>query len=136
MSTDASTPSAVERCELAPGFSISRVLTGLWQVADMERDRHELDPDAAASAMAPYVEAGFTTFDMADHYGSAEKIAGNFRRRHGDGKVELLTKWVPKPGPITRQDVPQPMRQWVLRQKHSGGMLRSPSVLASRAIIG
>ena len=52
--------------ELAPGFSISRILTGLWQIADMERDGKELDPLQASEAMAPYVEAGLTTFDMAD----------------------------------------------------------------------
>ena len=96
----------VERIELAPGFSISRVLTGLWQVADMERDRGDLDPEAASEAMRPYVEAGFTTFDMADHYGSSEVIAGRFRERTGRGpEVELLTKWVPKPGRHTRDEV-------------------------------
>ncbi len=96
----------VERVELAPGFSISRVLTGLWQVADMEREGSELDPDSASEAMRPYVEAGFTTYDMADHYGSSEVIAGRFRKHQGgDPPVELLTKWVPKPGRLSRDDV-------------------------------
>ena len=36
----------VERAELAPGFSVSRVLTGLWQIADMERDGVVLDSGA------------------------------------------------------------------------------------------
>jgi aryl-alcohol dehydrogenase-like predicted oxidoreductase/enamine deaminase RidA (YjgF/YER057c/UK114 family) len=96
----------MEQCELAPGFFISRVLTGLWQIADMERDGRELDLRGAAAAMVPYVDAGFTTFDMADHYGSAEEIAGLFVKQYGAGEtVQLLTKWVPKPGPVTRQDV-------------------------------
>lgn len=94
----------VERCELAPGFSISRVLTGLWQIADMERDGHSLDLKAAVDAMAQYVDVGFTTFDMADHYGSAEEIAGQFLKEQGP-RAELLTKWVPTPGPVTREDV-------------------------------
>jgi aryl-alcohol dehydrogenase-like predicted oxidoreductase/enamine deaminase RidA (YjgF/YER057c/UK114 family) len=94
----------VERCELAPGFSISRVLTGLWQIADMERDSRALDLQKAAEAMVPYVNAGFTTFDMADHYGSAEEIAGLFLKKHGPC-AELLTKWVPKPGPVSREEV-------------------------------
>jgi aryl-alcohol dehydrogenase-like predicted oxidoreductase len=96
----------VERCELAPGLSIARALTGLWQIADMERDGRALDLDATARAMAPYVEAGFTTFDMADHYGSAEIVAGKFRAAlpSNDG-VQLFTKWVPRPGPVTRADV-------------------------------
>ena len=95
----------VERTELAPGFSVSRVLTGLWQVADMERDGAALDPVAGAAAMEPYVEAGFTSFDMADHYGSSEVIAGRLREGAGPPSVELLTKWVPQPGRHTREDV-------------------------------
>ena len=95
----------VEYCELAPGFRISRVLTGLWQIADMERGGRELDPDETAAAMAPYAAAGLSTFDMADHYGSAEIIAGTFRRRPEAGEVQLLTKWVPPPGAVTREDV-------------------------------
>lgn len=91
----------IERRQLAPGLTISRVLTGLWQIADMERDGRRLDPAATAAAMGPYAKAGFTTFDMADHYGSAEEIAGLYR----DGPVELFTKWVPKPGPLTRAHV-------------------------------
>ncbi len=68
----------IQRCQLAPDLEISRVVTGLWQVADMERDGRRLDLEAAADAMAPYADAGLTTFDMADHYGSAEVIAGLF----------------------------------------------------------
>ena len=76
----------VERCELTPGFSISRVLTGLWQISDMERDGKSVDAEAASAEMEPYVDAGFTTFDMADHYGSAEEIAGQARNtRAGRG---------------------------------------------------
>jgi aryl-alcohol dehydrogenase-like predicted oxidoreductase/enamine deaminase RidA (YjgF/YER057c/UK114 family) len=96
----------VERRQLAPGFSIARVITGLWQVADIERKTGPLDAEESAAAMIPYVDAGLTTFDMADHYGSAEQIAGRFRATHGSTRpVELLTKWVPEPGPLTRDDV-------------------------------
>ena len=44
------------RLKLATDLEISRVLTGLWQVADMERDGSTLDPEAGAAAMAAYVE--------------------------------------------------------------------------------
>ncbi|MDP9138421.1 MAG: aldo/keto reductase [Pseudomonadota bacterium] len=91
----------MERFALAPGLNISRIVTGLWQVADMERHGRKLDLDAAAAAMAAYAQAGFDTFDMADHYGSAEDIAGRFNRRHGDGLSVLMTKWCPPPGPMT-----------------------------------
>ena len=66
----------IEYKTLVKDLKISRVLTGLWQIADLERDGKSLDPVATAKFISPYVEAGFTTFDMADHYGSAEIIAG------------------------------------------------------------
>jgi len=96
----------VEYCELAPNLKISRILMGLWQIADMEKGGIKLDPEETAKAMNPYVDTGFTTFDMADHYGSAEVIAGtcNKKRLHGN-TLQLLTKWVPKPGLITQKDV-------------------------------
>ncbi len=95
----------IPRHRLAPGLEISRLVTGLWQVADMERDGRTLDLDAAAAAMRPYVAGGATTFDMADHYGSAEDITGRYVARHGTGDAQFLTKWVPTPGPVTRDDV-------------------------------
>ena len=94
----------VPRVALAPGLSISRVLTGLWQLADMERDGRTIDLESTAAAMQPYVDAGLTTFDMADHYGSSELVAGIFRSRHS-GAVQCLTKWVPKPGHVPKADV-------------------------------
>jgi len=84
---------------------VTRVLTGLWQIADMERDGRAVDPVATAQAMQPYVDAGLTTFDMADHYGSAEIVAGTYRARGGADGVQCLTKWVPEPGPVDAHDV-------------------------------
>src|SRR5262245_7653460 len=99
-------PPAVDRVALAPDLSISRVLTGLWQIADMERDGRTLDAEATARALRPYVDAGFTSFDMADHYGSAEIVASHLREGAGAAQpVQLFTKWVPKPGPLTLGDV-------------------------------
>jgi len=96
----------IPRIALAPGVEISRVLTGLWQLADMERDGRTFDHAAAAQAMHQYVEHGFSTFDMADHYGSAEDVAGLYRQQlHPGTAVECLTKWVPVPGPVSAQDV-------------------------------
>ena len=94
------------KIELAKGLEISRVVTGLWQIADMERNGNTLDPIATAKFMAPYVDAGLSSFDMADHYGSSEIIAGTFKNSLNDkDKVQLFTKWVPKPGKINREDV-------------------------------
>ena len=94
---------SVEHRRLAPGLRVSRVLNGLWQVADQERDGVRLDPVEAARALEAHVDAGFDTFDAADHYGSAEIIAGTLaRRRKG---VRVLTKWVPPPGASSRAEV-------------------------------
>jgi aryl-alcohol dehydrogenase-like predicted oxidoreductase/enamine deaminase RidA (YjgF/YER057c/UK114 family) len=91
------------RTLLAPGLDVSRIVTGLWQVADMERDGTALDLEKGAAALADYAEAGFDTFDMADHYGSAELLAGRFRAGWSASKRPpvLMTKWVPEPGPMT-----------------------------------
>ncbi len=65
---------------LAPGLQISRIVTGLWQIADMEKEGTILDANHTSAYFEPYVKAGFTSFDMADHYGSSEIIAGTFKK--------------------------------------------------------
>ncbi len=97
MSTSAS------RAELGGGLNIARLVCGLWQVADLERNGGPLEPEHAADALKAYVDAGFDTFDMADHYGSAELIAGRLLARYPAGKHRPLafTKWCPEPGAMT-----------------------------------
>jgi len=98
--------SKIETVQLVEGLEVSRAITGLWQIADMEKDGNTLVPAEAAKFMEPYVAAGLNTFDMADHYGSAEIIAGYFQKNYGANRVShMLTKWVPKPGPVTRNQV-------------------------------
>jgi aryl-alcohol dehydrogenase-like predicted oxidoreductase/enamine deaminase RidA (YjgF/YER057c/UK114 family) len=102
--------------ELAPDLRISRVVTGLWQIADMERDDRSLDHEQAARAMQAYSSVGLTTFDMADHYGSAEEIAGLFSSKYASGDaVQMLTKWVPQPGGSTRETVREAVQRAVDR---------------------
>ena len=90
-----------EQYTLAEGLEISRVVTGLWQIADMERDGNSLDPEQGADHLQAYFDEGFSTFDMADHYGSAEIIAGRLLKRHSPNTGErplAFTKWCPEPG--------------------------------------
>ena len=43
---------------------------------------------------------------MADHYGSAELIAGRLLARHHEGRRPVaMTKWCPEPGPMTSEIV-------------------------------
>jgi len=103
---------SVETFKLSKNLEIARAITGLWQIADMEKGGNTLDPVAIAKLMTPYVNAGFTTFDMADHYGSAEIIAGNFKKTEAAGKQAVLfTKWVPKPGQVTREQVRKAVKE-------------------------
>lgn len=108
----------VEYFDLAKDLKISRVLTGLWQIADLERHGKTLDPLSTAEFMQPYVEAGFTSFDMADHYGSAEIIAGTFRKESTlGGKVQLFTKWVPTPAVKSKEVVKEAIYRSLDRMK-------------------
>lgn len=97
------------RFQLAPDLNICRLLTGLWQVSGAHGT---LNPQAALADMQAYHAAGFTTWDLADHYGPAEDWVGQFRQelQKKQGATALsasqaFTKWVPRPGRMTRQVV-------------------------------
>ncbi len=47
-----------ERIRIAPEIEISRALTGLWQVADIEKDGAVIDPEEGAGHLQAYVRAG------------------------------------------------------------------------------
>ena len=83
--------------------NVSEVIIGLWQIADMERNGTKVDVELATNALLKYYENGFTTFDMADHYGSAEEITGYFKKKFNLPDLKLFTKWVPTPGMINDQ---------------------------------
>jgi aryl-alcohol dehydrogenase-like predicted oxidoreductase len=97
------------RFQFAPNLTICRVLNGMWQVSGAHG---AIDPGRALEAMFRYHEAGFTTWDLADHYGPAEQLIGAFRRQFAGrldgerlGEIQAFTKWVPPPGPMTRRNV-------------------------------
>ncbi|RMH48729.1 MAG: aldo/keto reductase [Alphaproteobacteria bacterium] len=105
--TDADSP-AFPRTPIAPGLAVDPVITGLWQVADLEKDGRTLDPDLAGAELADYARDGFATFDMADHYGSAEIIAGRARRillAEGRPAPVICTKWCPAPAEMDEATV-------------------------------
>ena len=100
---------ADSRFPFAADLPICRILNGMWQVSGAHG---RVDPARALDAMFAYHDAGFTTWDLADHYGPAEDLIGNFRRRfateRGAGRLaesQAFTKWVPRPGPMTRRVV-------------------------------
>ncbi len=93
----------------ASDMTICRVLNGLWQVSG---GHGAIDPQKAIPEILAYHDAGFTTWDLADHYGPAEDFIGQFRKLLlKERGVEVFkqmaafTKWVPRPGHMTRQVV-------------------------------
>ena len=104
--------------KLSSDLNISLIITGLWQMADIEREE-DIDPKAYSEKIIPYVEAGLTTFDMADHYGSSELIVGEYNINNSTSDVQLLTKWVPKPGKVDKQSVSDAVQLALDRMKQT-----------------
>ena len=67
---------------ISDNSSVPRVLIGLWQIADMEKNGNILDSESASKFMNIYADNGLTSFDMADHYGSSEIISGAVSYTH------------------------------------------------------
>ncbi len=84
----------IPRVALAPGYTISRLLKGGWQLAG---GHGPVDTSAAMDDMDRFVDAGITTFDCADIYTGVEALIGAWlkRRRPAAGTVQIHTKYVP-----------------------------------------
>ena len=93
----------MEKTILADDLEICRILNGMWQVAG---SHGQIDLKSAISDMEKYQESEFTTWDLADIYGPAESLIGEFRRKIGnEHKFQALTKFVPNPGPMSNSIV-------------------------------
>lgn len=95
------------RLQFTPDLNICRILNGMWQVSG---GHGRIDSKAAIQAMFKYLDAGFTTWDLADHYGPAEDLIGEFRRqliatrgKEALSNIQAFTKWVPRPGKMTKK---------------------------------
>ena len=97
----------VSSFQFTADLRICRILNGMWQVSGAHG---KIDPDAAVQSMFSYLDSGFTTWDLADHYGPAEDFIGECRRRVANyrgvealSSMQAFTKWVPRPGRMTGQ---------------------------------
>ena len=87
-----------QRIELASGYSIPRLLNGLWQLAE----GHSLSRRDRATDLGLLLEAfelGYTTFDCADIYLGVEELLGRLRatlaERGVADRLQVHTKYVP-----------------------------------------
>ncbi|MBP2550938.1 aryl-alcohol dehydrogenase-like predicted oxidoreductase [Neorhizobium galegae] len=89
----------MQRITLAPGYEISRVIRGGWQLAG---GHGAVDPAVAVEDMVAFADAGITTFDCADIYTGVEELIGRFRLAYRDlrgeealRRIRVHTKFVP-----------------------------------------
>jgi len=82
----------MERIELSPALSLSRLVYGMWRLGDDE----DTSPGHVQAKIETCLEHGITTMDQADIYGAygAEEILGNCLRDapHLRAEIEIVTK--------------------------------------------
>jgi len=81
--------------ELAPGYTISRLIRGGWQLAG---GHGAIARDRAITDMRAFLDAGITTFDCADIYTGVEEMIGDFRATLAPAdraRLKVHTKFVP-----------------------------------------
>ncbi|QSJ15249.1 aldo/keto reductase [Nostoc sp. UHCC 0702] len=95
------------RLQFTSDLNICRILNGMWQVSG---GHGRINSQAAIQSMFEYLDAGFTTWDLADHYGPAEDFIGEFHRqvianrgKEALANLQAFTKWVPRPGKMTKK---------------------------------
>jgi aryl-alcohol dehydrogenase-like predicted oxidoreductase len=84
---------------LRPGYEISRVIRGGWQLAG---GHGAVNRREAVADMIAFADAGITSFDCADIYTGVENIIGEFRTAYRDVRgtealshIKVHTKFVP-----------------------------------------
>jgi len=89
----------IDRINLQPDYSISRIIKGGWHLAG---GHGNISEEKAIEDMKAFVEAGITTFDCADIYTGVETLIGKFRKKYADAfkardlpPIQIHTKYVP-----------------------------------------
>jgi aryl-alcohol dehydrogenase-like predicted oxidoreductase len=91
----------VERIALRPGFEISRIAKGNWQIAD-DHSGLKIDTTQAVKHMFPFAEAGINAFVCGDIYAGVEARIGEFLKQYANrygaeraSDIKVLTTHVP-----------------------------------------
>lgn len=82
----------MDRVQLTPDLSFSRLVYGMWRIADDP----DTSPEHVLAKLAACLDQGITTFDQADIYGgyTAEAVLGAALARDPSlrGRMEIVTK--------------------------------------------
>jgi len=98
-------------------LTIPRIINGMWQVSGTHG---QIDSEAAISQMTQYNKAGLYAWDMADIYGPAETLFGQFRKRlDSESSIIGFTKFVPNPGSMSKSIVEYYIDESLSRMKVS-----------------
>jgi|FLOH01.1.fsa_nt_gi aryl-alcohol dehydrogenase-like predicted oxidoreductase len=92
----------MEKRELTPGYAISPVIKGGWQLSSGHSLDQDIEDAKAIADTTEFIEAGITTLDFGDIYTGVEDLIGKsifkLRETHGERArdlVQLHTKYVP-----------------------------------------
>lgn len=92
----------MKRVELVPGYTVSPVIKGGWQLSAGHSLDRTIETETAINDMVQFVEAGISTLDFGDIYVGVEELVGETLNRLGktygtkaQEMVQLHTKYVP-----------------------------------------
>ncbi len=101
----------MKKIKLFPGYEISPVIKGGWQLSDGHSLTATIQKDNAIADTLTFIESGISTLDFGDIYTGVEELIGRaihtLRDRYGSGArdmVQLHTKYVPNQASLENYD--------------------------------
>jgi len=86
----------MKKVELTPGYEISPVIKGGWQLSTGHSLHTKITEENAISDILAFVDSGISTLDFGDIYTGVEELVGKALKRINDrASVQLHTKYVP-----------------------------------------
>jgi aryl-alcohol dehydrogenase-like predicted oxidoreductase len=102
----------VEKQELLPGYRISPVIKGGWQLSAGHSLDRKIEEESAVNDTVAFIEAGISTLDFGDIYIGVEELVGKallrLKGRYGASAremVQLHTKYVPNENALADFDI-------------------------------
>ena len=101
----------MNKVELVPGYSISPIIKGGWQLSKGHSLDRKIEDDNAVADTVAFVEAGISTLDFGDIYVGVEELIGRAVNKLIEGygssarsMVQLHTKYVPNESSLSSYD--------------------------------